>query len=64
MGSKAKGKRGRAALNNVPVLILVERDGEARLQALKTVAGKTARHVHYGNVGTTAHLTTDALAVY
>ncbi len=64
IGGKAKGKRGRGALNKVPVLTLVERDGEARSQALKTVTGKDVRRVLREHVDTTAALMTDALAVY
>lgn len=64
IGGKAKGKRGRGAANKVPVFTLVERDGEARSQAMKRVTGENIKKVLKEQVDPQATLMTDEYAVY
>lgn len=64
IGGKAKGKRGRGAANKVPVVTLVERDGEARSQAMKRVTGENIKKVLHEQIEPGATLMTDELAVY
>ncbi len=64
IGGRAHGKRGRGALNKTPVLMLVERNGEARSQAMEHVTNENVREVLIGHVDTDATLMTDTLNVY
>lgn len=64
VGGRAHGKRGRGAANKVPVVTLVERDGEARSQAMKHVTGENIKEVLQENVEPTARLMTDGYQVY
>ena len=64
IGGKATGKRGRGAANKTPVVTLVERDGEARSQVMKSVTGYNVREVLQGHMDPDATLYTDELNVY
>jgi transposase-like protein len=64
IGGKAKGKRGRGALNKVPVVTLVERDGEARSQAMHAVTSANIDAVLSEQVDEQATIFTDELNVY
>lgn len=64
IGGKAKGKRGRGAANKTPVLTLVERNGEARSQAMVAVTGENVKRVLREHVDLKSILFTDEFGVY
>ncbi len=63
IGGKAHGKRGRGAANKVPVVTLIERDGEARSQAMHAVTGENIGEVLREHVDSQATLYTDSYQV-
>ncbi len=64
IGGKAKGKRGRGALNKLPVVTLVARDGEARSQVMKHVTRDNLDAVLREHVDEAATLNTDSYHLY
>lgn len=64
IGGKAHGKRGRGALNKVPVVTLVERDGEARSQVMKHVTSANVAKTMQEQIEPSANIMTDAYPVY
>lgn len=64
IGGKVRGRRGRGAANKVPVVTLVERNGEARSRAMKNVTDKTVREVLRENVRQDTTLMSDQYEVY
>ncbi len=64
IGGKTSGKRGRGAANKTPVVLLVERDGEARAQAMRPVTGENVGKVLREHVDPQTTLFTDSYQVY
>lgn len=64
VGGKAKGKRGRGALNKTPVVTLVERDGAARSKVMKKVTAENVGALLTEHVDQHAALMTDGYPVY
>ena len=64
IGGRAKGKRGRGALNKTPVVTLVERGGEARSKAMHKVTAENVGDMLQEHVEAHARLMTDSAPVY
>ena len=65
VGGKTRGgKRGRGAENKTPVMVLVERNGQARSKPVESVSGKELKGEIKKNVETSSTIMTDEWSAY